>query len=139
VESWAEVISSATPSKLLFLLIRHGEAEHNLPAAKMHHSLWLMSNEGVDCTIFDPNLTEKGVQQASHLGINFPPEVRQIFENREALFVVSPLRRAVKTALTIAPNIEWIVDEECREQVKRSASDLRCGVTCDISLYVLFN
>jgi broad specificity phosphatase PhoE len=65
-------------------LVRHAESIHNVTK---------------DFSLLDPPLTSLGHQQAEELGHKFP------HSSRISIIIVSPLRRAIETALSAFPHV----------------------------------
>jgi len=108
----AELGNFDGPATKTIVLIRHGQAEHNV-------------NE--DYTIFDPALTKLGVQQSKDLSVKFS-------SINIDLIVVSPLRRTVQTAANIFSSEKYnsvsiIANELCRESYGLVVCDKRSNLT----------
>jgi broad specificity phosphatase PhoE len=118
----------------ILILMRHGEAKHNVferDFAQKYGSTFEHANQHEDYPV-DPMLTGKGCGQM----LNVSKRTATFF-NKETglqpdLFVVSPLRRAIQSALiafpTDAPSISlrsapWICHPACMEQANGNKSE----------------
>jgi hypothetical protein len=99
--------------RIIFHLIRHGQAKHD----DMHNNL----TEKERLSLEDPKLTNLGIKQAETLGKNFPrlPFITSIFS--------SPSRRCIQTALHV---LDPILGPEVPINVSpffRELSKFKCG------------
>lgn len=112
--------------------IRHGEGHHNLAQAQWHRAgkpgePYTMDNDP-EFRLMDPELTTLGQDQAV--------ELRSRAANLEdvELIVVSPMRRAIQTALlgfhtAIAAGVPVIAQELCHEIAGKHTCDKRKSVS----------
>ncbi|KAI1394985.1 phosphoglycerate mutase-like protein [Hypoxylon fuscum] len=82
----------------IVILIRHGEAEHNL------ENNWELP---------DPSLTEKGIEQAKALAAELEADFP--FTKDECRIVVSPLRRTLQT---VQHGLQWLRDRGVPVEVR---------------------
>ena len=118
----------------ILILMRHGEAKHNVfesQYAQEHGTSFEQANEDEDYPV-DPMLTGKGCGTM----LNVSKRAATFF-NKETgllpdLFVVSPLRRAIQSALISFPHdapltslkqTPWICHPSCMEQANGNKSE----------------
>lgn len=118
----------------ILILMRHGEAKHNAferEYAKKHGSSFQHANDDENYPV-DPMLTGKGCGQM----LNVSNRTATFF-NKETgllpdLFVVSPLRRAIQSALIAFPTnspltsltgTPWVCHPACMEQANGNKSE----------------
>ncbi|KAI2613519.1 phosphoglycerate mutase-like protein [Hypoxylon fragiforme] len=99
------------------ILIRHGEAEHNIAD---------------DWQLPDPGLTEKGIEEskalASKLELIFPPQSEE-----NCRIVVSPLKRTLQTAHY---GLRWLLDRGVPAEVRaewQETTDNPCDIGAELS------
>lgn len=89
----------------LVYFIRHGEGFHNVTARESKYKCDCRNGPSGKCPyldprLLDPDLTDVGEDQASQLGLETPS-----LKLQPKLFIVSPLRRAARTALLAWPHL----------------------------------
>ncbi|GAX75955.1 hypothetical protein CEUSTIGMA_g3398.t1 [Chlamydomonas eustigma] len=98
------------------IYIRHGESEYNRAVVE--------GKDFKDPMIFDPALTARGIAQAQELRSKLQ---QQLSAHGEALWVVSPLRRAIETFLQACPLLHNAAAPGL------PSSSLRCSGGCSTS------
>ncbi|KAI0013418.1 histidine phosphatase superfamily [Xylariaceae sp. FL0662B] len=100
----------------VIILIRHGEALHNIDD---------------DWTIPDPGLTSKGVEQCRAMAAELEP--RFTFTPDECRIVVSPLTRTLQT---VHHGLQWLLSKGVPTEVRaewQETTDLPCDVGRELS------
>lgn len=117
------------------ILIRHGESEYNRAMEQ--------GSSFKDPMIFDPPLTRKGREQARGLRDKLKAELSMF---GDALWVVSPLRRAIETFMLACPSLSDLhgaatgsnaAGEQATSQLSAQLSKLNVEVVPTISEFLI--